>query len=209
MLQLSRMGHSEHTPWLRIAEVAARQWSQVTTAQLRDAGLSFKAIRAAAGRGQLFPVHNGVFTVGRPITSPRERAMAAVLACGPGSLLSHEWALWNHGLGRLPGHDPDVSTRPSRHDRDGIRVHRTRHLVPDHNHGIPPTTPNRTIIGAAPGLTSPQLRRVVNQAQILHLTTAESCAPRPCAHAASPRAPSSRPSRRTSTARRGHCSRTC
>jgi very-short-patch-repair endonuclease len=168
------MGHIEHTPWSRVGEIAREQWSQITSAQLRQAGLSLKAIRAAADRGNLFAVHTGVFSVGHPIASPYERAMAAVLACGPGALLSHGWALWNYDLARLPDHPPDVTAPLSRHDRGGITVHRSRYLAPDHNHGIPTTTPDRTIIDVAPTLPSVQLRRIVNQAQISRLTTADS-----------------------------------
>ena len=168
------MDAAAHTPWTRVAEIAGPQWSQITVAQLRAAGVSRDRQRRAVQRGLLFPSFQCVFSVGRPIATPRERAMAAVLACGPGALLSHDWALWNYDLGRLPDHPPDVSAPPTRHDREGIRVHRTRHLAPDRNHGIPTTTPNRTIIDVAPGLGEQRLRRVVNQAQILRLTTAES-----------------------------------
>lgn len=171
------MGKSEHTPWVAIARIARSQWSQVTSEQLRHSGLSFKAIRAAVERGQLFTSFTGVFSVGRPIAHPRERAMAAVLACGPGALLSHHWALWNFGLARLPGHPPDVTAPPSRHQRPGLTLHRSRSLRPedrDQNHGIPTTRPGRTIVDTAPSLPTKQLRRVINQAQILRLTTAES-----------------------------------
>jgi len=168
------MGQSEHTPWVTIAGMARSQWSQVTTAQLRSSGLSFKAIRAAVDRGHLLAAFTGVYSVGHAIAHPRERAMAAVLACGPRALLSHLWALWNFGLVGLPGHPPDVTAPPSRHDREGLTLHRSRSQRPDANHGIPTTTPNRSIIDAAPQLSAKQLRRVVNQAQILRLTTAES-----------------------------------
>ena len=137
---------------MRVAEVAREQWSQITTGQLLEAGLSIDAIRWAVRTGRLFGAHTGVHSLGRPITHTRERAMAAVLACGPGALLSHHWALWNYGLGPLPGHDPDVSAAPSRHRRDGLTLHRCRSLAPDANHGIPTTTPNRTIIDTAPTL---------------------------------------------------------
>jgi very-short-patch-repair endonuclease len=160
---------------LRVSEIARSQWSQITTRQLKQVGLSLREIRGAVQRGFLFHAFYGVYSIGRPISSPHERAMAAVLACGPGALLSHHWALWNYDLARLPDHDPDVTVATSRHARPGITVHRTRNPpAHDHNHGIPTTSPNRSIIDAAPRLPSARLRRVVNQAQILRLTTAES-----------------------------------
>ena len=167
------MGHEERTPWAEVARIARAQWSQITTAELERSGLSLKAIRSAVRRGQLFPAHKGVYSVGRPIAHPRERAMAAVLACGPGALLSHHWALWNYDLARLPHHPPDVTAPTSRHNRPGVTLHRTRSLEPDRNHGIPTTTPIRAIIDTAPSLPSMTLRRVINQAQILRLVTAD------------------------------------
>lgn len=168
------MRHREHTPWVEIARIAGEQWNQITYRQLRAAGLSPGQIRSARDNGRLFSPFTGVLSVGRPPSHPRERAMAAVLACGPRALLSHEWALWNFGLRKHPpDHPPDVSAPPSIHDRDGITVHRTRHLTPDHDHGIPSTRPERAIVDAAPSLPQFVLRRVINDAQIKGLATAE------------------------------------
>src|SRR5918995_7135742 len=59
-----------------------------------------------------------VFAVGHRPPSPHARAMAAVLACGPGAVLSHRsaGALW--GLTRWPA--PIEVTAPTCHRHDGL-----------------------------------------------------------------------------------------
>src|SRR4051812_10827827 len=79
-----------------IAVVAARQHGVIARAQLRALGLSDDAITKRASRGRLHAVHRGVYAVGHPVLGARGRWMAAVLACGPGAVLSHASAaaLW-------------------------------------------------------------------------------------------------------------------
>src|SRR4051794_4554212 len=98
------MGHSHAAPLARAAGLAANQHRCVTTAQLRAVGYSPTMIKGACRRGVLHHPHTGVYTVGPPPSSPYERAMAAVLAGGPGALMSHDWCRWLFGVGRLPSH---------------------------------------------------------------------------------------------------------
>ncbi len=93
--------------------------------------------------------------------------MAAVLACGPGAVLSHRAAaaLWE--LTAAPGGPVDV-TAPTRHGHRGIRCHRCRTLEPedatvvDH---IPVTSVTRTIVDLAAILPLQRLRTVLEAAQ--------------------------------------------
>jgi very-short-patch-repair endonuclease len=84
--------------------------------------------------------------------------MAAVLACGPGAVLSHTSAgeLWGMLRSRRPPSPAAVDvevhiTVPSeagRRKRQGIVVHRSRTLSPDQvndRFGIPVTSPSRTL----------------------------------------------------------------
>jgi hypothetical protein len=98
--------------------------------------------------------------------------MAAVLACGPGAVLSHRSAgrLW----GLVPGSAASVDvTRPGyfRH-RAGINAHHSR--LPDDERvmvdGIPVTSVSRTLFDLAAVLDRRRLERALNEAEVLGLT---------------------------------------
>lgn len=137
-------------------------------------GLHDSAIGQRVGTGRLHRVHRGVFAVGHGLLTARGRWSAAVLACGPGSVLSHAAAaaLWD-----LRGSDAvyiDVTIRRTgRLTRPGIRVHRPRTLPSEEateHERIPVTTPARTILDMAAGLAPTRLNRLLDQAEILELT---------------------------------------
>jgi hypothetical protein len=153
---------------LEISQQAARQHGNITRKQLLALGLNDFAIAHRIGTGVLHRVHAGVYAVGRPAKLPLERAAAAVLACGPGAVLSHSSALSLWGLAkdwRFPLHVTiaDGDRRPK-----GLVVHRSHTLARKDIRpqlGIWATTPARTILDCAPNLTPKQLTRLVNQAR--------------------------------------------
>jgi hypothetical protein len=63
------------TPDAAAAAVAHRQYGNITTHQLRAAGLNDVAILHRVRRGRLFLIHHGVYAVGRlrpaPASTPR------------------------------------------------------------------------------------------------------------------------------------------
>ncbi len=155
----------------RLAQIAARQHGVVSRAQLLSAGLPATAIDYRVRVGRLQLVHRGVYGVGHCPTSRPARAMAAVLACGSGAVLSHRsaaalWEIdprWREPLEVTSTHHP----RPR-----GIRVHRTRSLTATHvtsRLGIPVTTPARTLLDLTHVLDDRALTRAANQAQVLRL----------------------------------------
>src|SRR3954451_23722688 len=79
-----------------IAEEAERQCGVISAAQIWALGLSPRAVRHRAAAGRLHRVYPGVYAVGHAVLGPDGRRMAAVLACGPGAVLSHRSAadLW-------------------------------------------------------------------------------------------------------------------
>ncbi len=170
----SRMGNRGDTPLARAARLAAGSHAILTSRQLHDCGLTNKSIHDAVRRGTLHTTpFTAVFSIGTPLTTAYQRALAAVLASG--GLLSHHWCRWLFGVGRLPRHDPDVTVTANRRKRAGLILHRTRGpLTPDANHGIPCTRPERMVIDCAPDLTAQDLRRLVNDAQIHHLVSVPS-----------------------------------
>jgi very-short-patch-repair endonuclease len=104
------------------------------------------------------------------------REMAAVLACGNGAVLSHRSAaaLWK--LLPYPAQSPVHVTVPNRAlaQRPGIRIHRVQELPRDEittEHGIPITTPARTILDVAAEVTAGELEQAVATAVRNHRTT--------------------------------------
>lgn len=156
-----------------VAQLAARSWSVVTTAELRACGLDDDAVAVRVANGRLHPMYRAVYAVGHA-NPPREGwYLGAVKACGDGALLSccaggHLWELGLPGTGL-----PDVLV-PNRRapDHPLIRGHRTDHLPPEDiavHKGIPVTSPLRTLLDLAAVLDYPALRRAVREAQVRNL----------------------------------------
>jgi very-short-patch-repair endonuclease len=156
-----------------IAALAEAQCGLVTRAQLAALGLGFGAIDHRIARGRLHRLHRGVYAVGHTALAPHARELAAVLACGPDAVLSHQSAaaLW----GLRPDHPGDVHVtigRSGSQSRAGLQVHRTRSLDARDirlRQGIPATSPARTIIDLADILSERDLARVIDEAEIRHL----------------------------------------
>jgi very-short-patch-repair endonuclease len=159
------------SPNQSIGTVATRQRGVVSRAQLRALGLSDDAISDRAASGYLQPVFRSTFAVGHRAISREGRMLAAVLACGDGTVVSHGSAaellgLWDKRLPTIEVIPPSWSGRKI----DGIRWHRVRLPLPDEieiRDGIPCTTASRTIVDMAGRSGWAQLRGLVEQAAIL------------------------------------------
>jgi very-short-patch-repair endonuclease len=157
----------------RLAELAARQHGVVKRAQLHELGLSDGAIEGRASSGRLHRVHRGVFSVGHRLLTREGRLMAAVLACGPGSVLSHLSAAVLWGILRQEGPQAHVTvpTRDGRKRRRGIVVHKAA-LGGDEvttMNRIPLTQPGRTLVDLADVVPRRTLERAIDEAEYLRL----------------------------------------
>lgn len=182
---------------VRIAQLAARQHGAVTSAQLREAGLSRDAVLERRRSGRLHSLHRGVYAVGHIAPSIERRWMAAVLALsgdanrgsrsaalghGGGGVLSHRSAAELWGL-LPPSRGPvDVSllSRSGRRQRREIRIHRPTSLEPTEvtrNRGIPVTSPARTLADLRATASAREQRRAIRQAEVLGLFTGPDIAP--------------------------------
>jgi hypothetical protein len=157
----------------RAWELAERQHGLLTRQQLLSLGYGRRAIEHRIRRGRLHRVGRGVYAVGRPPNTLRQRWMAAVLACGKEATLSHRSAghLWGM-LASSPAR-VEVSVRGNRNPcRPGIRGMRRPGLgaieVTEVD-GIPVTTPFRTLLDLATELRPERLERAVNEADKLDL----------------------------------------
>jgi very-short-patch-repair endonuclease len=156
----------------RVAALAAQQHGVVASRQLAAAALGRRAVAHRVAQGRLTRLHRGVYLLG-PLKAQLTDAMAAVLACGDGAVLSHHAAAALHGFrAATPG--PIDVTVPARNARarPGIRVHRVRQLAPaevTRRQGIPVTTPERTLLDLAAVLPQKDLERTLQEAEVQRL----------------------------------------
>jgi very-short-patch-repair endonuclease len=142
----------------------------VTARQLVDAGFGHKAIMRRAAGGWLVRRHRGVYQVG-VFGGPFGREMAALLACRPGAVLSHQTAAV---ICELPADDGGlVHLLGTRARIPGVRTHRSPLAPADVTvrHGLPITTPTRTLLDLAPSMPAVELARLIEEAQVRRLVT--------------------------------------
>jgi very-short-patch-repair endonuclease len=159
----------------RVAAIAARQHGVVSIAQLLWAGLSEAGVRRRVAAGRLHRIHRGVYAVGYSRLTQRGLWAAAILACGPGALLSHldAAAVWDLARSRRPVHV--TTTARSRDGHPGITLHRVRHLHAEdraRHEGFPVTSVARTLLDVAATESIDRLTRMMEEAerrQILNL----------------------------------------
>lgn len=153
-----------------IRALAGRQHGVVARAQLVAAGVPAHAIDHRVRDGRLARLYRGVYLVAGPIPGRYEREMAAVLACGEGALLSHRsatavWMLLPPAVGERI---EEVSVRGGyRVPGPSVRVHRVARLDPADRavaHGIPITTPARTIVDIAATASARELEQALAKA---------------------------------------------
>ncbi len=127
--------------------------------------------KAVAG-GRWHRLHQGVYAVGHTNLSLRGHCLAAVLASGPNSLLSHYSAGWLLGLISTRPVPIHVTTPLPRKRRGAVRIHHSRTLIDDDRaleEGIPVTSVARTALDLAAGVRFRTLRRVVRRAEELRV----------------------------------------
>jgi very-short-patch-repair endonuclease len=151
--------------------LAAAQYGLVALWQVeQQLGLNVKTLDKRVAAGRLHRVHQGVYAVGHPLLSRKGHLMAAVLACGPGAVLSHRSAAFLHGILDDGRNRVDVIA-PNRRGRapKGIAAHRDGTLTPTDRtvvDGIPCTSLARTLLDIAATQSPSILAFAVNQAEV-------------------------------------------
>ena len=141
-------------------------------AQLREFGLGRGAVHKAVRSGRLHRVHHGVYALGHTLLRAEGHRLAAVLACGPGAVLSHRSAAAHWELLATSQERIDVTAPRSRQGVPGIRLHTSRALDAQHttsHEGIPITTVHRTLLDLAANARQDQLENALAQAMHLQL----------------------------------------
>jgi very-short-patch-repair endonuclease len=170
-----RFVHDPPIDWL-IASLALSQHGVVELSQLLDLGLSASAVRSRVAAGRLHRVHAGVYAVGHAPLTLDGAFMAAVLACGRDSVLSHRSAGHKLGLRSSARTAIDVTTpRQGGRCRRGIDAHTcTTLLARDiiEIDGIRCTSVARTLLDLAAVLPRDAVERAFDQAELLQILDA-------------------------------------
>jgi hypothetical protein len=156
-----------------IAQIAGEQNGNITRAQLLAAGLDDDAIRYRVQLGRLYRLHHGVYAIGRPPTTPVERAAAAILACGDRSALGFGSALTLWGFWKRWDEPLEVVIAGDRRPT-AIRAHRMTALLRRDitvEKGIRVTSPALTLLHCAPRMRPKSLTRAVNDWRRAKLVT--------------------------------------
>jgi very-short-patch-repair endonuclease len=160
-------------------ELAHRQHWAISRTQLLALGLSPDGIRHRLADGRLHRFRwRGVYALGRPDLSGNGAWMAALLACGPASVLSHESAaaLW----GVIPYRPGPIDISLPLHltrCRPGIRAHRRSKVLAGRSvlrDRIPVTDIACTLVDLGACVPRRTLERAVNEADKLDLIDPES-----------------------------------
>ena len=109
-----------------------------------------------------------MYAVGHRQLRQEGRWLAAVLAAGPGAVLSHRDAAALHGMRKLPeGRKVSVSTASHARTIQGVWLKARRTLTAEDVavvRAIPVTSPARTLVDLAPMLTAGQLQSTLGEA---------------------------------------------
>jgi very-short-patch-repair endonuclease len=153
-----------------IASLAGQQHGVISRRDLLAAGVSRHEIGHRLAHGRLHHLYRGVYAVGHGILTAEGRWMAAVLAAGPGAVLSHR-----AGAALLGIRSPDiieVTLERRLRQTPGIQIHELP-LPPDEvtiERGIPVTIVPRTLFDLAAVLPRRQLERAINEADVRRLS---------------------------------------
>lgn len=152
-----------------MAELATRQHGVVSHEQLLELGFSIPWVERRLAEGRLAAVHRNIYAVGHTRVPRRGYWWAAVLAYGPGAVLSHHSATVLWGLRRRRRGPIHVTARCGRQGirrRQGIWIHRCKLRAEEAtiHEGIPVTTVARTLFDFAEVAPYEELRRAAEAA---------------------------------------------
>jgi very-short-patch-repair endonuclease len=162
-------------PDATVAWVAERQLGLITTHQLHVAGVQRGSVEWRLATGTLHRRHRGVYLVGHDVAAPGAEELAAVLAVGRETFVSHRSAVALWGLAAPPTGDVEVTVvgRNCR-TRAGLRVHRVEALAGADSaecRGIPITAPARALIDFASTAGREEAERAIAEGFALKLVT--------------------------------------
>ena len=149
-----------------LATVAARQLGLITHRQARAAGLSNDAVSYRIGRGEWRRLPRGVYAIRGAPESWDQFVLAAVLACGESSFVSHATASPYWGFRGFEAPNVETTVPLGRIVRlEGIRAHRSGTLIDADVRAIGPipiVSPARTLIDLSSRCSDARLGELVD-----------------------------------------------
>jgi very-short-patch-repair endonuclease len=172
---MSSDAQQPHRPVAAVIDGASRRRLGLTTRpELLDLGLSERELAGARRSGLLIPLQAGVYRVAGTPDSLRRDLVAAVLAAGPGSVVSHRAALW---IWRLTDERPPVELTVPTGSCPKVRgavLHRSTDLrVEDQiqRRGVWVTRPARTLVDLGAVASKARVSAAVELALVRRLAT--------------------------------------
>jgi hypothetical protein len=150
-----------------LTRLANGQKGLLSREELLAAGLSKGQVAWRVRSGLLIPEYEGIYRLGHAAPNLESSYLAAVLACGEGSLLSGRAAAHLYGL--LRGRPQPEVTTTTRRKPPGVVVHRVRTIHPrdvTEWRGIPVTTVPKTVADMAADSTPGDLAALFHEARI-------------------------------------------
>jgi very-short-patch-repair endonuclease len=153
----------------RIAAVARLQRGRIAFRQLRAIGVAPASIDWLVAKGRLLRSLRCVFCVGHEAPTELSAETDALLSVRDGAALSHWsaaalWGLWTPAPAKV---DVIVASTSRASTSPGVQIHRSRVLESRDvriTHGLPVTSPARTLLDIAPGATDRQLEIAFDRA---------------------------------------------
>lgn len=152
-----------------IRDLAERQHGVIAHRQLVELGIGPQLLARRREAGFLIPLHKGVYALAHQRILREGHWMAAVLACGPGAVLSHFHAgrLWGlcGSRGEIEVLRQSGGFRPQGHR--GVRLHQTRRLLSFEvtvERGVPTAVMERVLLDLAARTDAKRLERMFVQA---------------------------------------------
>jgi very-short-patch-repair endonuclease len=158
------------TPTAHSSRVAAAQWGVIGLRQLRECGVAKSTAADWANAGRLHRRYPGVYVLGHPWLPVDGELLAALLAAGPGAVLSHATAAWWYGL---IDNQPDLIeiSVPGRRRAPppGLKFHHPLRVERAHHRRLPITPPIQTLLDFAAGATVDEVRRALAEGEFRNL----------------------------------------
>lgn len=174
MTPRSQTRHGRRRRELALAQLATRQHGVIARRQLRELGFGDEAIKTRLAEGRLHHLHEEIYAVGHRRLAVRAPWWAALLAYGPGAVLSHQSAavLWEVRRKRRGAiHVTAPCGRQGLRRRKGIWIHRCKLTAEEvtTRDGFPVTTLARTLFDLAEVAPYDQLKGAAEEAERLRL----------------------------------------